>query len=401
MAVAICLSASTTSARDGSARAQREYAWDVVSRLGPMTHDHAGPVLGSWHRAEEVFASDELSVRSSSHGRVPAAKAGETMQSAGPEIIIFTLYNDAAYRHIRDNRLHQRAQLEHLRTAGPSDSLIATNRTVPPLPSDAVVLLTAWWPVARDRVTPLPVWDPELNPARQSGNSYITWQRAVAVEHSATLPKAATIDVDFAGRSFPNARRVSIEMFHHVAVHRRMAKRIMDDDRTRKAAVIALGRGIEEGDALALVAVHVATKQLDDWVWATLWWHDQPTHGPFARDRPAELDGPWRNYLLDVAFDANTPAAADQAPQVCFNPWLEARFPDAGSGGGTVSSCVACHRRASYPAVNFLPVTRGAPDLASDPAFAPGRLRTDFLWSLARQANALPAHGTPPQETKR
>ena len=71
---------------------------------------------------------------------------------------------------------------------------------------------------------------------------------------------------------------------------------------------------------------------------------------------------------MQVAFDAETPKTSDGAPHVCFNPWLEGRFPDGGQGGGTASNCLACHRRASYPAVAFLPVTRGAPNLHSDPA---------------------------------
>jgi hypothetical protein len=55
-------------------------------------------------------------------------------------------------------------------------------------------------------------------------------------------------------------------------------------------------------------------------------------------------------------------------------------------GGGTLSNCLACHRRASYPPVNFLPVTRGSPDFEHDPAYAPAQLRTNFNWSLAVHA---------------
>ena len=41
-----------------------------------------------------------------------------------------------------------------------------------------------------------------------------------------------------------------------------------------------------------------------------------------------------------------------------------------------------CHNRASYPAIGFLPIMRGNPDLSRDPAYSSGRLRTDFLWSV-------------------
>ena len=135
-----------------------------------------------------------------------------------------------------------------------------------------------------------------------------------------------------------------------------------------------------------LVSANLASKEIDDWVWATFWWHDRPDEGAFAADRPAALQGAWRNYLMQVAFDSTIPAAADGGPHACFDPWLEGRFPDGGHGAGAVSNCMTCHRRASYPAVDFLPVTRGEPDLAGDPAYAPGRLRTGMLWSIALHA---------------
>jgi hypothetical protein len=161
---------------------------------------------------------------------------------------------------------------------------------------------------------------------------------------------------------------------------------LMRDRSARKAATIALGRDLREGDYLVLVSANLGRRETENWVWAAFWWHDRPDQGPFAAERPAGLSGAWRHYLLQVAFDADQPAASDGGPHVCFDPWLEGRFPDGGHGSGTLSNCVACHQRASYPAVNFLPVTRGAPDLANDPAFSPGRLRTDFIWSIALHA---------------
>jgi hypothetical protein len=169
-------------------------------------------------------------------------------------------------------------------------------------------------------------------------------------------------------------------------VDSRMASRLMRDPTARKAALIALGREIRSGDYLALVAANLATKELPDWIWVTFWWHDRPDEGPFASGRPASLEKAWRNYRMATTFDSNLPASADGGPQICFDPWLEGRFPDGGQGNGMVSNCIACHRRASYPPIGFLPVTRGMPDLKRDPAYAPGRLRTGFLWSISLHA---------------
>jgi hypothetical protein len=51
---------------------------------------------------------------------------------------------------------------------------------------------------------------------------------------------------------------------------------------------------------------------------------------------------------------------------------------------GSVSNCMNCHHRASIPLLPppyFLPIYRGNPD-PSDPAYAAGVLRTDYLWSI-------------------
>lgn len=165
-----------------------------------------------------------------------------------------------------------------------------------------------------------------------------------------------------------------------------MAQRLNADWDARKVALITLGRNIREGDSLTLIGVSLASKEIANWVWATYWWHDFADQGPYAADRPAALTGEWRSFLMQTAFDSTMPVSAQGAPHVCFNPWLEGRFPDGGHGAGVVSNCMACHSRASFPAIKFLPVTRGEPDLAGDPAYRQGRLRTGFLWSIALHA---------------
>lgn len=142
---------------------------------------------------------------------------------------------------------------------------------------------------------------------------------------------------------------------------------------------------------MALVALHYTTKEIPNWVWATFWWHDKPTDGPFAKARPGEtiVRGVWRNYLMAVSFDMDLPKEADGSPHVAFNPWLEARFAN-----GVNSNCMTCHQRAVWDpqipddagnAPPFLPITRGvaSPD---DPLFRTST-KVDFLWSLLFEGN--------------
>ena len=129
---------------------------------------------------------------------------------------------------------------------------------------------------------------------------------------------------------------------------------------------------------------HLTTKEIDDWVWATFWWHDRPDQGPFAADRTDNVKGVWRNYLMSTSYDLNLPLESDGKPHIAFNPWLEAGFPS-----GIVSNCMNCHHRAAARhclRLGFLPISRGNPD-PSDPAYAAGKLRTDYLWSIIFRAN--------------
>jgi hypothetical protein len=209
---------------------------------------------------------------------------------------------------------------------------------------------------------------------------------AGAARDASPAAAPAVASVPFAGRVIPDARCVPLDALAHIAVDGATAAQMQREPAVRRAMRLALGRDLQAGDFLALVGVHIATREIADWVWATAWWHDEPDRGPFAADRPTGIAAPWRNYLLSVAFDERTPIESDGGAHVSFNPWLEARFPDGGHGGGSFSNCLACHRRASWPAASFLPVTRGPADVATDPAYAPGRLRTQFLWSIALRA---------------
>lgn len=363
---------------------RRREVWALLASWTHTTGDHAQPAFESWHGEDAVFSRSGLANERGIRGF--SRHAARDDSSAAVPVISYALYNHAAFAHIRAHRLESRAELARLQAHGIRAPEQRTDRSIPGFPDGAVILKTAWWPLAADRFTALPVWDPEMNPAQRSGNSYLSWRRIVGVAPSALAGPSFGGALDFAGRSFAPVHEVGVDALYTVAVDDKLAARLMRDPTSRKAALIALGRELAAGDYLALVSLNMAARERGNWLWAAFWWHDRPEAGRNAGERPPELREPWRHYLLQVAFDSDVPAAADGGPAVCFDPWLEGRFPDGGHGSGLVSNCVTCHRRASFPAIDFLPVTRGAADPAVDPAFAPGRLRTDQIWSIALHA---------------
>ncbi|HVV88033.1 MAG TPA: hypothetical protein VHE35_33560 [Kofleriaceae bacterium] len=113
------------------------------------------------------------------------------------------------------------------------------------------------------------------------------------------------------------------------------------------------------GARYRLTALHLMTKELDHWLWITLWWSADPDHD-FGADRPdaiAALPGPWRHYKMCVvtAFrDEDLDAAGGSADESlakalakvytaggaswCSNPYIEL-----GHGNGE-SNCIGCHQ---------------------------------------------------------
>jgi len=189
-----------------------------------------------------------------------------------------------------------------------------------------------------------------------------------------TIPANETATIPCNGQSGNGTRVVALDRFYHFPLTQAQI-----DAMKKTATGVPNLNTATPGDFVALVAFHYTTKEIPDWVWGTFWWHDQPDKNPFGADRPVEVKGVWRNYVMAEAYSMDTPKEPDGSPRAAHNPWLEARFVD-----GTVSNCMTCHRRAVFsgqPSDNaFLPVTRGTPP-ANDPRFK-GATSADFLWSI-------------------
>jgi hypothetical protein len=371
----------------GNLSGERLHAWNVFAGMTQPTPDRKYAIFETWYDETETFnSSASISAleprKINPIFRVPLQFEGTRIAAVGGEAVLSrVLYNFAAFNHIRSNSLFTQSTLNTLLTSGTSNRKFPQDRDVPAFPENAIALKTVWWPIAKDKITAMPIWDPDQNPPLQTGNRLSTWPRYVGIDPTrANVSPYETADVIFDHQT-KYVHVVGSDKMHLVAITAEQARGINSDGLLRQLADKALGRSVQAGDYAGLIATHLITKEIDDWVWATFWWHDQPDQGPFAANRPAYLVGVWRNYLMNASYDLQGPLESDGSPHVTFNPWLEAPFPDGGHGGGVVSNCMNCHNRASYPAIPFLPIYRGDAD-PQDPAFASGRLRTDYLWSI-------------------
>ncbi|HUS32486.1 MAG TPA: PPC domain-containing protein [Kofleriaceae bacterium] len=151
---------------------------------------------------------------------------------------------------------------------------------------------------------------------------------------------------------------------------------------------------LPNGNTFRMPALHIMTKELDHWLWITLWYSSSPD-SDFGADRPAAisaLPGPWKNYKMCVAsayLEGDADPRGGQAgslgdaleavhggvgsPSWCSNPYLE-------KGGGNVgTNCIGCHQHGG---------TDITPEdiLATLPHNGSTRVRnnffTDYLWAI-------------------
>jgi hypothetical protein len=347
-------------ARDDRA-ALRRHAWALWAALGQLRD--GVPVWERWTRADLAFAP--RAAPPSARDRLGARFKPPRQFDPDDDVAIAPglaaiLFNPPAAAHLRAHALYDRAALARARAGAMARPGV---HAIPPFPRDAIALKVIWFPVHHQGLTALPVWDGVAANPDDRHNSPSTWPRLVAIDpRRREVPAGETATVVIGARTV-TARVVPLTRFY--------ARRLASDDEVASARAAAHDPTLTRADYVALVAMHVSTKEVPDWTWATFWWHDAPDAAPDGDDRPADVRGAFRNYRMDTVARADDPAAGSTS---CFNPWIEGRF-----AGGLRSSCVTCHQRAVALADDFLPVTHGP----TPPAALAGELTVDFLWSIA------------------
>lgn len=395
--------------------AMRRHAWSIWSALTAPTASGV-PVMLSWYQNAEVFGD----------GTIPNPRVFLPQFLSGPKDTLglgnppiqFNTYNQSYRDHVRSHQYQWRSTLRDL--VGQADNVVD-------FPAEAVAVKTVWWPVRHDGLTAFPVWDEqptrpihwgtgvgllvdqgyfgplrsdqqsELKSHERDGNEWGTFQRVVAIDPSSDLPDDKVVPLEFfdpADLSYQRsasrpARVVPLNQFFYLQANDANTVDKINQGLMGQLTRRFWGRAFTEEDYLALVAVHLTTREAPDWVWTTFWWHDQPFEAPYGHDRPP-MASPFDHYPMEVAQSADVPLAADAGPHIAYNPYLEAGF-----ALGTQSNCLACHQKASWTpegGQEVYPVRRGS--LPPGDPFFKGILQTHLLWSLVfrpRNQVAAPA----------
>ncbi|WP_246799217.1 hypothetical protein [Rhizobium leguminosarum] len=353
----------------------RTHAWMIFAGLTQKTRPNdpnSEAIWETWYTGDDVFSAGAAPQvlrtlkRELVRPRQFSPHGSALPQSIGESQLSFTLFNQELKDHTRSEKLNLSATMKAINDGWTTQTPVE-DRKVKDYPREAMSLKMIWMPVAKSGMTSLPIWDELPIADVVDALPAPTWKRRVAVDPSRdSIPDDEVVDLP----GFPRTHVVPLKAFYYFQLNAEQAQKFDD---------------AAEGDYAVLVAMHYTTKEIPNWVWATFWWHDQPNAGPYAANRPDEtkVSGPWRNYLMDVAYDMDLPTESNATPNAVFNPWLEAKFPN-----GVNSNCMTCHQRAVWTElgdVDFLPVTRG-PALPNDPIFINGT-KADFLWSLLFEGN--------------
>lgn len=326
---------------------------------------------------------------------------GPTFQNNGDIMVAGVIYDQAAYSWIRNQNLYLASTLNA--QLPPSNQ----TRQMAAMPNGSIVLKPMMWPVRGDGLTALPIWDgPTSDNGRYAGYEIQgMWPRAVAIT-ATPQSTVANADVTYLHGVWTNnmlGRRligpltyraapvVPIQQFYHFRFPSLDGMAPCDRAILDASAYWAYGRDFRAGDYLAVVAMHIMTKEQPAWTFQSVWWHDRPDAGPYAADRPnlppSQAPGPWRHYLLASTYGIPASPGAPNWP-IQFNPYIELA-----AGHPIRTNCMNCHHRAAWgTGASYEAPSPPGPDALAiyqldNPIFN-GILGVDSLWSISDRATA-------------
>jgi hypothetical protein len=400
----------------GDTVALRQHAWTLWEGLtADSTQRFAGkvlPIWQTWLSEQEAFSPAVATLalgreprillplaRPSQfqHGAASAARPLNRVSGPSPSLLAAVKMSPDAANFIaqphetpansgRSYLYTRQADFVSLNAAFDQQQAPIINRKIIDFPAAATDLKIVFMPVkATGGPSGIPIWAGANASSSPSFPTPDTWTTCVAVDPTNSMSGTASVDCN---GTQVQAQVVPLNAFYWVQL-----------DAAQTSAINSLSNltgpaALSAGDYQVLVAMHVTTKEIANWTWATFWWQnglDPPNAFPGSvANMPdaTHIKGPWRSYAMCVADAPVTPSTDPNGrPIVCFNPYLET-----GQLDGLNSNCMSCHARARMPIAgtdpNFYPATylpNGWFDLA-DPNVFGGFTKTDFVWAMQNSA---------------
>jgi len=348
------------------------HAWDLWGAITTLTdQQHNGqkvPVYETWWSAEEALAPPAALAAAARQGRrvlqLHAPKQFDRLKpdlfAARPPVSLFSIakYNDSIKKRIDEHKYNDGKELARINAAWGNTKPIAERKLVD-FDNDAVMLK----PVYR--------FIPGEN----------TWTKRMLVVPPDLNLDAKSLSLQDAGQPIP---AFPLSDFYSI--------KLSKDD------AAFLGPRAKEGDYVILVAMHVSSREIDNWTWQTFWWSFDKPEVPDASK--VHVKAPFDHYQVAVGYSFMTAPDNPQSLTVtCFNPYLEAGFDPSAfvyttGQTGIQSNCMSCHRTAAWPGPDQLYAANGVID-PSNPTIFAGKTKTDFLWGIADRVAAPPGPPSP------
>jgi len=277
------------------------------------------------------------------------------------------------------------SDLAQLNAAFDQSNTGVKDRKIIDFPAAGTDLKMVFLPVKPGGLSAIPLWNGAVDSSDPTQPTPDSWKTCVAVDPTNSQTGTASINCN---DHQVQAEIVPLKAFYSVQINAAEAATINSLSKLAGAAAV------QAGDFQVLVAMHVTTKEITNWTWATFWWQNgknPPNDFPGSvADMPdaSKVKGPWRNYAMCISDSMVVPATDPKGrPVVCFNPYLETNQTD-----GLNSNCMSCHAMARLPlaaTANPYPQTylpNGFVDLADLNIFG-GATKTDFVWAIPQSAH--------------
>ena len=264
-------------------------------------------------------------------------------------------------------------------------ALLAGRRDIPEFPGGSVTIKTFWRrvpskPGGRLR---LPIWTTQdernADGTRHSPDNWISCVNVTVNPPGRPVADAPCIETPGRIVRGPFYRYTD---FYHV--------RVTNADLAQLARLLPASErtDLDVGDVLVLIGLHIAAKQMPDWVWTTYWWKPVQLQEPADHaQRPPVLvrRSPWNNYAMNISLSMNYPTDENGQRPAVFNPYVEG--PNINNG--TSSNCMTCHSGAAFPENPPIPGRNEVfKNKKSDTRPGPPsnafelHIRTDYVWSF-------------------